>query len=214
MDARINKKNAAGTTERRKKSRSNARDPMRPRVNKAPPEPTYPPGPETGLLRDEQQVARVEMLMTRGVRDKRQLMQHLDVDDPRQMERYIKRVEARWELLGQSQDLARHRGEGLARLDLIERTLWARVQQRGPDGTAASLEDYLRFADAVLHVQEQRNELLGLTPAAVERLVNSEPTLNFSRSKAAHEQVAKVAARILELIEENLEPDPGPHDAD
>ena len=62
-------------------------------------------------------------------------------------------------------------------------------------------------------VQEQRNELLGLTPAAIERLVNSEPTINFSRNKAAHDNVAKVAARILELIEENLEPDPGPDDA-
>ena len=46
------------------------------------------------------------------------------------MERYIKRVDARWELLGQSQNLARHRGEGLARLDLIDRTLWARVGGR------------------------------------------------------------------------------------
>ena|SRR5208337_5083749 len=102
MDARINKKNTAGTTRRRKKSRANARDPMRPRVIQPPPKPTYPPGPETGLLRDEQQVARVEILMTRGVRDKRELMRHLDVDDPRQMERYIQRVDARWEPLGQS----------------------------------------------------------------------------------------------------------------
>src|SRR5208337_183016 len=56
--------------------------------NQPPPKPTYPPGPETGLLRDEQQVARVEILMTRGARDKRELMRHLDVDDPRQMERW------------------------------------------------------------------------------------------------------------------------------
>jgi len=186
---------------------------MRPRVNQPPPEPTYAPGPETGLLRDEQQVARVEMLMTRGVRDKRQLMRHLEVDDPRQMERYIQRVHARWELFGQTQNLARHRGEGLERLYLIERTLWARIQQRGPDGTTASLEDYLRFADAVLELQKQRNELLGLTPEAIERLNTSEPTINFSRNKAAHEHMAMVAARILELIEENLEPDPGPDDA-
>jgi len=186
---------------------------MRPRVIQPPPKPTYPPGPETGLLRDEQQVARVEMLMTRGVRDKRQLMRHLEVDDPRQMERYIQRVHARWELFGQTQILARHRGEGLERLYLIERTLWARIQQRGPDGTTASLEDYLRFADAVLELQKQRNELLGLTPEAIERLNTSEPTINFSRNKAAHEHMAMVAARILELIEENLEPDPGPDDA-
>ena len=135
MDDRIIKKKSTGTTKKRKQPRSNERDPTEPRVNKPPPEPTYPPGPETGVLRDEQQVVRVEMLMTGGVRDKRQLMQYLDVDDPRQMERYIERVHARWVLLGQTNNLARHRGEGLARLDLIEQRLWSTLQQREPDGT-------------------------------------------------------------------------------
>ena len=69
MDAQNIKENTAGTTRKRKKSSSKAREPTKP-----PPAPTYPPGPETGLLRDEQQVAGVEMLMTRGVRSKRDLM--------------------------------------------------------------------------------------------------------------------------------------------
>ncbi len=41
-----------------------------------------------------------------------------------------------------------------------------------------ALEDFFRFVDAVLHVQEQRNELLGLTPAAIEPLVNAPPVTN------------------------------------
>ena len=148
MDALNIKKNTAGTTRKPKKSPSKARDPIKPRVNKPPPEPTYPPGRETGLLRDEQQVARVEMLMTRGVRNKRQLMQHLDVDDPRQMERYIGRVLARWELLGQSQNLARHRGEALTRLDLIDTKLWARAGQREPDGTEIPVNQFVKIINS------------------------------------------------------------------
>ena len=214
MDDQIIKKNTAGTTKKRDKAPSKARASMEPRINKPPPEPTYPPGPETGLLRDEQQVARVEILMTKGVHDRRQLMQHLGVDDPRQMERYIERVHARWALLGQTNNLARHRGEALARLAQIERTLWARLQQREPDGTKVSAKDYASLVVVVLEVQIQRYQLLGLTDKAIERLQTSAPTIEFSRNKAAHEHMAMLAARMLELIEENLQPkDSEPDDA-
>ena len=65
-----------------------------------------------------------------------------------------------------------------------------------------------------MQVQDQRSELLGLTEKAIERIVNSEPTINFSRSKAAHDNMAMVASRMLKLIEENLETeDPEPDDA-
>src|SRR6202000_1319693 len=122
-------------------------------------------------------VARVELLMIKGIRQKRQLMLLLDVDDPRQMDRYMGRVLARWELTGTSQDYARARGEGLTRLDLVESELWSLTQ---------NLEDVTRkqaILQTILNVHKHRMDLLGLTPKVIEHvcLGNGESDVGFSK---------------------------------
>ena len=171
------------------------RDTMPERVH-VPPEPTY--DARDPALRDEQQVARVELLMIKGIRQKRQLMLLLDVDDHRQMDRYISRVLARWELMGASQDYSRARGEGLTRLDLIESELWALTQ---------NLEDATRkqsIMQTILNVHKHRMDLLGLTPKVIEHigLGNGDSDMAFSKSAGTHERMSMLAARMMKMIED------------
>lgn len=163
---------------------------------KIPPPPTY--DGDDQLLRDEQQVARVEILMTKGVRDRRQLMVLLEVDDPRQMDRYMRRVFARWELQGTTRDFSRHRGEGLFRLDLIESELWASISNAdAPQIKMVALKN-------LIDVQKQRSEMLGLTPKVIEALgdASGESNIAFTKRLATHEKLSLVASRMLALIEE------------
>lgn len=158
-----------------------------------------PPTYEDQTLRDEQQVFRTEVLMTKGVRDKRQLMTLLDVTDHRQMDRYIKRVHARWELIGTSRDYTRHRGEGLQRLDLIEAELWSTVQKTDDPRVA------IVALNTITTVQRHRVELLGLTPKVISSLIaEGDAGSDFSKRLATHDALAIVAARMMDKIEERM----------
>lgn len=151
---------------------------------------------------EEQQVARVEIMMTKGVRSKRNLMALLDIRDGREMDRYIRRVHARWETLGTQNEFARHRGEGLNRLDLIEGEIWARVGQLDPKHPNTSQVVLQHFA-AVLKVQEMRSELLGLTPKVIAHITTMpDADGDISRRITQHERLAGIAARMMDLIRE------------
>lgn len=180
----------------RKKVSDAERATLPPRVD-VPVEPIYSDtGPDRALY-EEQQVSRVEILMIKGIRTRRTLMTLLEIKDVRQIDRYIARVHARWEMLGSSQDHARHRGEGLNRLDLIESELWSRMQNKGDDRAAAVVLMQL------LQVQRQRSELLGLTPKIIERIgAATDDSIAFTRSVSQHERLSLVAARMLQLIAE------------
>jgi hypothetical protein len=175
--------------------------------------PTY--GSDDPTLRDEQQVARTEILMTKGVRDRRQLMALLEVEDTRTMDRYIKRVYARWELLGANRDFARHRGEGLNRLDLIESETWSKISNAEHPGIA------LMALKLVTEVQRQRLELLGLTPKVIAELTSQAgDNIQFSKRIATHDTLSRVASRMMSMIEERTGPrrvtasvEPGPVEA-
>jgi len=156
-------------------------------------------GAEKGLY-EEQQVARVELLMTKGVRARSQLMALLAITDPRAIDRFIDRVHARWEMTGTTQDHARHRGEGLNRLDLIESELWVRLQ----NSTDQRLN--VTVLANLLNVQHMRNEMVGLTAKTIERIGAADgDSIAFNRSAAAHERLSLVAARVMKLIEERTE---------
>lgn len=172
---------------------------LTPKTVYVPDEPVY--GDDEPGLRDEQQVARTEILMAKGVRDRRQLMALLNVGDYRTMDRYIKRVYARWEMLGANRDFARHRGEGLARLDMLESELWSRVSNTGDDRVA------LVALKTITDVQKQRMDLLGLTPKVVERLTTQgNDNIPFTKRLATHDMMARVASRMLSLVEERTGP--------
>lgn len=170
-------------------------DLLTPRQVQIPAEPLY--GEDDAALRDEQQVMRVEILMTKGVRSPQQLMALLGITSKPKMDRFIKRVHARWELGGTSQEFARHRGESFVRLDLIESELWS---------TASNTEDERVKQVAlknIIDLQAQRQALLGLTPKVIERLTTqgAEGTA-FSRRVQTHERLSLVAQRMLTLIEQ------------
>ena len=191
---KIKKRQVVYTAKLKKGERPEVRDTMPERVI-VPPEPTYDERDPT--LRDEQQVARVELLMIKGIRQKRQLMLLLEVDDPRQMDRYMSRVQARWELMGSTQDYSRARGEGLTRLDLVESELWSLTQ---------NMEDPTRkqsIMQTILNVHKHRMDLLGLTPKVIEHIgLGNESDVAFSKVASTHERMSMLAARMMKMIEE------------
>lgn len=196
MQIKIKKRQVVHTAKLKKGEREEVRATMPDKVV-VPPTPTYDDDDPT--LRDEQQVARVELLMIKGIRQKRQLMLLLNIDDPRQMERYVSRVLARWELVGSNQDHSRARGEGLTRLDLIESELWSKMQNLDDkDGGRTNA-----LLSTVLNVHRQRMDLLGLTPKVIERIgVGSESDVAFSKTVGTHERLSMLAARMMHMIEE------------
>ena len=116
-------------------------------------------------LHDEQQVARCEELMIRGLRRPTELMRALGVRRHETVMRIIRRVYARWEMTGLSHDHARNRGEGLARLDKLEARLWMKMDATG--AMTPDTKECIVILKTILDVQKQRSELLGLTEGAV-----------------------------------------------
>jgi hypothetical protein len=168
-----------------------------PPVIKVPDDPTVPREGESKDLHDEQQVWRVEILMTKGIRDRRLLSGMLDIKDYRVLDRYISRVHARWEMTGTQQDHARNRGEGLRRLDLIESELWAKLQNQEDARVSNAL------LNTILNVQRQRGEMLGLTPKVIERIGSIEAEgATFTRQAIAHDRLTMLAQRMMTLIED------------
>lgn len=151
---------------------------------------------------DEQQVARIELMMMKGIRSKRQLMVMLDITDSRAMDRYIKRVHARWSVFGTTQEFARHRGEGLSRLDLVESELWSRLSNLDQKVTPSAPLGYL---NAILKVHEHRAEMLGLTPKVIAHIGTSEDGgAAFTKTVVDHDRLAAIALRMHEMIEERM----------
>lgn len=193
---------AAGATDLEVEVLEAVDDPLQPERLRLPPPAIYSED-EDRTLHDEQQVARVEILMTKGVRNRSQLMQALGVTDGRKMDRYIKRVHARFELTGVNRDHARHRGEALARLDLIERQLWAAMES-DDTGRPPDVRIMLVTMRQLLDVQDQRNTLLGLTPKVIERLgqEGSVATLAFSAKLGNQQMMGRLAGRMLAMIQQ------------
>lgn len=156
--------------------------------------------PGEAALHDEQQVVRVEVLMLKGVRNKRHLMEMLQIQDGRAIDRYIKRVHARWEMGGTTREHARHRGEALQRLDLIESEIWSKLSNLDQKTSPQVALNYLK---ALMDGQKQRSELLGLTPKVIAHIgAGADADLEFSRRVADHTMVSRMAARMAQLIEE------------
>lgn len=169
-----------------------------------PADPTYPreDGGEERVLHDEQQVARVELMMLKGIRSRRTLMTLLDVEDSRLMDRYIKRVHARWELGGVSQEFARHRGEGLSRLDLIESEMWAKLQNLDEKTSPQISLNYLK---ALADIARQRADLLGLTPKVIAHIgAMDDGTSDVAVLNRDQHRVVTVLNRIQSMIAERM----------
>ena len=162
-------------------------------------------------LWEEQQVMRAENLMTKGLRDRRKLMDALQIDDARTMDRIMRKVHARWEMAGLNRDHARARGEGMARLDMIERALWIKLDEtvlemvagKAVQVPAADVKEQIVILKTIADVQKQRADLQGLTEKTIERLgqSGSDAAANFARKVGQHEQLAALASRALQMLE-------------
>lgn len=152
---------------------------------------------EDKALSDEQQVARVELMMLKGIKSVRILMTTLGIDSKPRMERLIQKVHARWEITGGGKDIKRHRGEALSRLDLVESELWVKFQNTD------SAKDATPLMKLILEVQSQRNDIIGLTPKVIERLaLMPEQTSEIANRLAKQAGLSLMAGRLAEIIAE------------
>ena len=164
--------------------------------------PQYQKGTNNEPEYEAQQVARVELMMLKGVRSKRVLQELLDISDTRALDRYMRAVHARWELVGTANDFARNRGEGLHRLDLIDSELWSRL---GNVDTKASPLVALAYLRAISAIQEQRGAMLGLTPKVIAAIGTGDDSINdFQRANAAHDKLAMLMRRLSDKIEDGM----------
>jgi len=183
----------------RKKLPKDERDDF-PKTVSVPIDPTYPRKGDSGTqaMHDEQQVARVELLMLKGIRTPHQLMTLLDITSPNLIATYIRRVHARWEIGGSTREFTRHRGEALTRLDLLESEMWSKLSNLDEK---ASPQITLNYLNAILNVQSRRNDILGLTAKVIQHigLTTNDPEL--AKRAGEHEVLTKVVSRLFERIE-------------
>lgn len=166
----------------------------------APPDATIPAGADKEL-RAEQDVSRVELLMLKGVVRPDIIGAMLGLGT-RQVQRYQERVEARWTITGGGRNIARFRGEALARLDLVEQEAWAAYgaidNQRDP-----SVRDRVKVLALIASLQDQRSALLGLSPKVIERIgALPEASSEVVSRMAAQRELATMAARLFQILAE------------
>lgn len=163
-----------------------------------PPPPAYDDDDRT--LRSEQQIARVELLMLKGIRNKTQLGALLEINDRRTLDRYVAAVYARWEMVGTTREFTRHRGEALQRLDLVESELWSRLQnldQKVSSGTA------LQYLNTIVRCNIHRAEMHGLTPKMIAHIGSADPSTldDVVRKVSQHTNLTKALGTLSELLE-------------
>jgi len=172
-----------------------------PKMVRVPIDPTYPREGGNGnqAMHDEQQVARVELLMLKGVRTPHQLMTLLDISSPALMATYIRRVHARWEIGGSTREFTRHRGEALSKLDLLESEMWSKLSNLDEK---TSPQITLNYLNSILNVQTRRNDILGLTAKVIQHigLTTNDPEL--AKRASEHEVLTKVVSRLVARIED------------
>lgn len=181
-----------------------------------PPAPTYDRAEDKALY-DEQQVARCENLMMKGVRDKNKLMALLDVHSSAQMEGFMRRVEARWELGGSVKNLHMQRGEQIAKLNMIENELWIQLQaveaaQDGVNEKGESIRipiDVKAFTMLLREIREtnrDRADMVGLTKEVIEQMVMSEgdQSVEFRFRSETYDQTRKLASLMMSLVERKM----------
>ena len=160
-----------------------------------------PPTAERMDERDEQQVARVETLMIKGFTDIGQLCGLLNVPDRRQMERYIRRVNARWEIGGTKANLAQERGRALRRLREIQQQYWVLLQNMDDKDPRAKIV----ILNSLLQVNQHEERLLGLTDKEVANLNNRSADNEAVMRMRRQEKLAGVAKRLGELLHTRTE---------
>lgn len=154
--------------------------------------PIEPTREEAGL-REEQEVARCEILMLKGVRQIHQLSALLG-HSRQKTNALVRKVHARWEITAGAMDIRRHRGEALHKLDLLENELWSLMANTDDP------REKIVSARTLLDVQDRRNPLLGLTPDALKTFDGTSERDTFAAALGAHTQMKAMAERMSALL--------------
>ena len=144
-----------------------------------------------------QQVARVEILMLKGIYKTRSIRDLLGLKDLRTVRRYKNQVFARWEITAGDNAL-RHRGEALRRLDLIEQELWSCI-----DNTQSGKEK-ISALGKLLEVQDRRLPLQGVDvsdPDAFVRSGRPGAAESFDERLRDFRAIQEVATRFKMMLE-------------
>lgn len=149
-------------------------------------------------LIDEQQVVRVEQLMLRGFTDTGQLCSLLGVVDRRQMERYIRRVYARWEMNGSRTNFAVARGKALMRNREMQQQFWVIIQNMPDDDHRAKLV----ALNSLIACQQHEEKLMGLTDKVITDLNNRSSDNPAMMRMRQQDKLAEMAKRMGQLLEE------------
>jgi hypothetical protein len=155
-----------------------------------------PPTEIDRTLRDEQQVARLETLMIKGFSSVGQLCEMLGVEDRRQMERFIRRVYARWDILGSKNDLARQRGLGLTKLEHVQRELWVLFQNSDDKDIRAKIV----IMTSLTTTMAMEQKLIGLTEKVVDTLNQKSADSEVAMRLRKQDALAIAARRLGQLL--------------
>ena len=162
-----------------------------------PPPPNYPDKGKDKSLHDIQQASRVERLMLRGVRNDQMIMATLELSSMSALKKYKTMVYARWELTGSENDIRRHRGEAVSRLDSISEKVWDTI-----DNSEDSKEVQMAIKNLIT-IEQTRNGLLGLNQRAIERLSETvtDVKIAFTDRTEKHQAMAQIINRAIEMME-------------
>lgn len=161
-----------------------------------PPEPTE----QERALRDEQQVARTEQLMLQGVFTPRELMPMLGITDRRQMERYIARVRAAWQIRGAQSNIQEERGRAIGELERLSKELWEVYEQ------APTVREKRATLESLARLREKKNAMMGITPELAIRIASEPPVpTEVLQSMRKQENLVEVLRQFARIIKEKQE---------
>ena len=169
--------------------KSNSALPNTPKSVALPIDPTRDERP----LIEEQNIARVEILMLKGVRDRRQLGQMLGIDS-RAISRLMDKVLARWEITGGGMDIARHRGEAIRKLDQLESGLWETLD------TTPDVRAKIATAKTLVDVIGKAAEMRGINKTQAEH-PNVGAKHNLMAEIEQKKAVQKIALKFQEILD-------------
>lgn len=161
--------------------------------------PPMAPTREEPHLQREQQIARVEILMLKGVNSASAIGAMLLLDT-QQVHRYMQAVTARWEIVGSQRNITVLRGQMVSRYDLLLQEAWVKLQNTQDDRNATVL------IGTINNILSNMQTLQGLTPKVVERLViMSEDRGDITRRLAKQDGLTKMAITLNTILKQHRE---------
>ena len=151
-------------------------------------------------LYDEQMVAKIEIAMLKGYRDIKMVANLLGITN-HQADKYMKRVYARWEVVGTANDLKRVRGEGLSRMAMMERKYWQIVE------TSSDPRAKIVALQSLMEINRQRDLYNGVTQKTMETINQRTEGHEIQARLAKQSKLATMAKQLAHIIREEQDPE-------